>query len=203
MAKLDTLTDPFDQNTLNGTKWSQFTGGSATMGYNSTGATMTYPASTTSSTDGDISSNSSYDLTDSYALLQVLSTTSNANCDNTLRLYNGNNRLQIQKEGTTLYFQKVVAGSQTNIASVTYNATTHKWWRIRESSGTTYWETSPDGIAWTVQTSQATPITVTALSVLIAGTAFGTASSPGTFKWNNFNTAPASGVPTNLFFAAI
>lgn len=196
MALLSSLTDPFNQVTLNTGLWTQFTGGLATMAYAAGGATMTYPASTTSSTDGDISSNTTYDLTGNYGLLQVLSTTSDASCDNTFRLGTSTNCLQIQKEGTTLYFQKIVAGTQTNITNVAYSAVTHLWWRIREASGTTFWETSSDGLSWTAQTSQANPITITALSVLIAGTAFSAAVSPGTFKWNNFNvppTPPATG----------
>lgn len=30
-----------------------------------------------------------------------------------------------------------------------YNATTHAYWRIRESKGLIYWETSPDAVTWT------------------------------------------------------
>ncbi|MFD7185486.1 LamG-like jellyroll fold domain-containing protein [Streptomyces sp. NPDC059904] len=40
---------------------------------------------------------------------------------------------------------------------LTYNAIQHAWLRIRESSGTTYFETSTDGFAWTVRRSLPTP----------------------------------------------
>ncbi|MEV0441801.1 hypothetical protein AB0I84_35135 [Streptomyces spectabilis] len=40
---------------------------------------------------------------------------------------------------------------------LTYNPALHGWLRIRESAGTTYWETSHDGYAWTVRRSLATP----------------------------------------------
>ncbi|MEU1122125.1 LamG domain-containing protein [Streptomyces sp. NPDC005899] len=38
-----------------------------------------------------------------------------------------------------------------------YSGIDHLWLRIRESSGTVYWETSPDGWDWTVRRSLATP----------------------------------------------
>jgi hypothetical protein len=30
----------------------------------------------------------------------------------------------------------------------TYNATSQRWWQVRESAGQVYFETSPDGLAW-------------------------------------------------------
>lgn len=38
----------------------------------------------------------------------------------------------------------------TSEISVPYNSVTHAWWQIRQTSGVTYWETSPDGANWTV-----------------------------------------------------
>jgi hypothetical protein len=161
------------------------------MTYDSAGAAVVYPASTTASTDGDLSSVASYDLTGSYALMRIVST-SGTGTDNFLRLGSGANWLRIIKEDSILYFQQLVAGAQTNVASVTFNATTHACWRIRESAGTTYWETSQDGMTWNVNFSAANPIAVTSLPVVIAGVAYTTATSPGTFKFNNFNVTPSA-----------
>jgi hypothetical protein len=41
--------------------------------------------------------------------------------------------------------------------TLTYSPIDHLWLRIREASGTVYWETSPDGYTWTVRRSLATP----------------------------------------------
>lgn len=38
-----------------------------------------------------------------------------------------------------------------------YDDTDHAWLRLRETTGTLYWETSPDGFAWTVRRSAASP----------------------------------------------
>jgi hypothetical protein len=40
---------------------------------------------------------------------------------------------------------------------LTYSATDHAWLRFRETAGTLYWDTSPDGIAWTNWRTAATP----------------------------------------------
>ena len=34
-------------------------------------------------------------------------------------------------------------------AKVTYSSTAHAYWRIRESSGTVYFDVAPDGATWT------------------------------------------------------
>lgn len=74
-------------------------------------------------------------------------------------------------------------------ASVTYNATTHRWWRIREFGGTVYWDTSSDGITWTNRKTEATSgFTLTSGHVEIgAGRSAGT-SNLGYF--DNLNNAP-------------
>lgn len=41
--------------------------------------------------------------------------------------------------------------------SVLYDPAVHAWLRVRESAGTVYWETSPDGATWTVRRSLTTP----------------------------------------------
>lgn len=204
MSAMSNLWDRFDQNALNASLWSQFTGGSATFTYGPTGAQVNFPSSSTSSTDGDITSNSAYNLTGSAASLQVLSVASVTTfADNTIQLIqSAGNVLAMQVENGIIYAQKVVAGSQTNVASLTYNATTMKWWRIRESGGTIFWDYSADGLSWTNLGSVANPFAVTALTVNISGTCFQAETNPGTFKWNNFNSVPAV-ANTGVFFRFI
>ncbi|MGW5638734.1 hypothetical protein [Streptomyces sp. NPDC003832] len=45
---------------------------------------------------------------------------------------------------------------------LTYNATTHKFVRLREDGTNVYWDTSPDGTTWTNRRTLATPAWVTA-----------------------------------------
>ncbi|MEV0472799.1 LamG-like jellyroll fold domain-containing protein [Streptomyces prunicolor] len=49
-----------------------------------------------------------------------------------------------------------------------YSPIDHAWLRLREASGTLYWETSGDGFDWTVRRSLATPAWVTTDSVTLS-----------------------------------
>ena len=188
--KMETLTDSFNTGSLDTTKWTQFTGGGATISYAGNNVNVAYPASSTSSTDGDIVSNNPYTLISSYAILQVPTVPSSlTSADAELRLrIDANNYVRWVYEGGTLFAQQNVLGVRSTLTSFAYNATNHAWWRIRESGGTTFWDTSIDGIAWTNQTSTANPITLTGLKALIAGTCFQNESNPGNFIFDNFNT---------------
>lgn len=202
MAVLGTLKDLFTSSALNTQLWTQFTGGSATMSYSGPGAAVVFPGTTSSSTDGDLSSATTYSLISSQALMSVTSVSgaSAANTDCVLRLKaDASNYVQIFYEAGTIFFSKVVATVQTNITSTAYSAATHAWWQIRESSGTTYWETSKDGLTWTTQTSQANPITLTALTVVIGGISFGVDTNATSFRFRFFNTPSTRSAVGNSF----
>lgn len=81
-------------------------------------------------------------------------------------------------------------GAVTTLASITYDATAHAWWRIRESAGTTYFDTSPDGSSWTNRWSAASPVAYDSmLAQAGAGTGSGTA---GNAYVADFNVPPAT-----------
>lgn len=106
---------------------------------------------------------------------------------------------------------KKVAGSNTIINSGTYNAAVHKYFRIRESLGTIFYDYSVDGINWINFASTSNPFSIT--SVIIGqqvGTSM-TEAGTATATFANFNFLPTNngqqftdnflqaqgGVPTN------
>lgn len=199
MALMGTLRDPFVSSGLNTNLWTAFTGGSATLSYGN-GATCNFPASSTSSTDGDITSATTYDLTGSYASMQVPAVPANAtSADAQLQMkIDANNFLRFVKEGSTLYAQKKVVTVQATVASATYDPVAHLWWQIRESGGTIYWDTSKDGETWTNFTTFINVLTISTITVLIAGTCFQNETSPGSFTWRFFNSNDSSGPYNHL-----
>lgn len=59
------------------------------------------------------------------------------------------NGYQISVSGTSIAFVYVYRGTPTGVVSITYNATNHLWWRIRESAGYVVTaEVSADGSSW-------------------------------------------------------
>lgn len=216
MAKVETLTDLFNSTLINTVPWFVTQNGSAVVTESSSGANCAYPASSTSSTDGDIFSNSTYDLTNSYAYLHVITVpSSGTNADALMEITSSGgtgNMARWVYEGGTLYAQWAVGFAFNTVFSVAYSSTTHAWWRIREgtgagaggTAGTIYWDTAPDASGqpgtWVNRGSVATSsITggITTLGVLIGGVCFEAETSPGNFKWNNLNTFPGAGGGVN------
>lgn len=64
-----------------------------------------------------------------------------------------NNQLSWCITGNTIQAQQKIGGTQTTLQTASYNASQQKYFRIRESAGTVYWEYSADNHAWTVLTS--------------------------------------------------
>ena len=87
----------------------------------------------------------------------------------------------------TLYLRKTTAAGGINDVTVAWNANM-KFWRIREASGTIYWETSPDCNTWTVQRSEATDTTIGlgAMQAQLLGYNSGS-GAPGVILFSNFN----------------
>jgi hypothetical protein len=85
---------------------------------------------------------------------------------------------------------KVVAGVETQLQSATYSSTTHKYFRIYESGGSIFFDTSPDGANWTNFTSEVASFPLTALYIgQSAGTETAQASTTSAV-FDNFYFGP-------------
>jgi hypothetical protein len=98
---------------------------------------------------------------------------------------------------TTLRARRWVNGSATEIASTAYSNTTHRWWRVIETGGSTLWQTSPDGTTWTTLGSVATStlaglgISITRLRAGLGAGHFQADANPGTALFDNLNSGAA------------
>jgi hypothetical protein len=200
MAKIETLIDPFNQSSLNTGLWTESLAGGATTTYGATGAQVNFPASTTSSTDGHITSNNTYDLTGSSVSVHVIASPSTGSTSSLLQVMtDANNYFWWIKQGTGFYAQRMKAGVGGSVINIGYNSVTHAWWKISESGGTITWWTSPDGVTWTSQATYVHGMTITAMNVRFQGSTFAIVSNPGIFKWNNLNIAPSNGAFFGFF----
>jgi hypothetical protein len=184
VAKTETFQDNFDDNSIDPTKWNNLDGSQIVETNYELEITNTL-----STTFYEIQSVNQYDLTSSYVFVKLV-------VDNPALLYNdpsflvfidGDNYLVFLIESNVLYAQYYSGGTQHPVSNVAYNATNHKWLRMRESGGTTYWDTSPDGLTWTNFTSAGNPIVLTSVYISLGS---GTYSVSGvtTARFDNLNT---------------
>lgn len=75
---------------------------------------------------------------------------------------------QISPVTGTLRCESAVGYFDAGATVLTYAPYSHSWLRLREASGTLYWETSPDGYSWTVRRTLATPAWVTSQAVTLS-----------------------------------
>lgn len=195
MALLDTLTDNFNDASIDGAKWGTFTDSGTTIVET---AVLTFtPASSTVNSQGVLFSNTTYDLTGSYGLCHVTSVCpTNVNNFITLKL-DGSNEIQWKIDGGTLRAHKKIANVESDVLTTTYNSTTHAWLRMRESGGTFFFDYSSNGVTWTNFTSLANPFSITSLQVVIGVFEFSSQASPGTFVIDDWNIP---GVATSQSF---
>ncbi|MGW0785748.1 LamG-like jellyroll fold domain-containing protein [Streptomyces sp. NPDC002913] len=77
-----------------------------------------------------------------------------------------------------------VGGADAGGVNLTYSPIDHAWLRVRETSGTVYMETSPDGWDWTVRRSAATPAWVGTDMVQVEFAATRTGGTPDVIEWD-------------------
>jgi hypothetical protein len=185
------FSDNFDDNSLDTVKWSSASAGSATVAEQSARIELAMPASATSASLARIFGNDYFDLTGSGCVINVVQAylvTTSADAFFELCQLKGFERLGFLIEAGTLYAQKRVANTNTNLANIAYNATTMAWLRIRESAGTSYWDYSTDSVTWTNLFSVANPITVTSLNVRLSGACFQNETNAGTYIIGSVNS---------------
>lgn len=190
MAKMETLRDDFGSGALVTAKWDNSTPGVAVAssrceiveGYSQ----FTILATTTL-----------FDLNGSYfsakvdpgSLFAADTRILDISVANFPAVYPG---FRLVSDGTLdLEFRWVVDGSET-ITNIPYDPTNHAWFRIRESGGTVYWETSPNGVSWVVRRSVSHSST-TALGAVKPSIGVQSFATGNVIYVDNVNVAPNPG----------
>lgn len=189
--------DDFNDNSLSTAKWSEWTPGNVTE----SGGQLRIPSVTASDSWLGMQSVSAWNLTGSYFHIEVphiLTGLNGAYTDmqlaiddnHTITMFTFNNQLSAEYQ---------VNGVWSSLGSVTYNSTLHRWWRIRESGGTLYYEHSPNGIDWNLLVSTPNPFAVTALHInLFIGLVSANATTD-TAIFDNLNTLPILSTPRGQY----
>lgn len=200
MAATSSIVDDFS-GTLNTTRWPAnnqvtVTGGQAVL---------------TCNTDyADLSSAFSYTFDSAYAKVTPAAANggTTGNCYLRMALVaNG------QADGTflgivcdtiegTIYFQKAVGYWDNNGPGITYNATTHAWWKIALSGTNVVFSTSPDGTTWTARYTTARPSYYNSSSFQLTFEAHRDSGTANTAIVDNVNTTSSVTVVTGALAAS-
>ena len=89
-----------------------------------------------------------------------------------LLLFAGADQVAMVREETGLLMHFRSAAGVTASRTVANDVTAQRHWRVRESGGTVFWETSPDRVTWTQRHSAASPIDLTSLRLELAAGRF-------------------------------
>lgn len=140
--------------------------------------------------------NTPYALVGSSAVIELVQTL-NQGAGGTYTYFNLNrdssNKVTFDVRGAGLLTaRRTIAGTETQITSTTYNPTTHRWLRMREDTGTLYWDYSSDGVSWTNFTSVTVASTFPVVSVYPELGAGWTGTETGTAIFDNLNLAPSA-----------
>ena len=189
---ISTLTDSFHGTLLGTTKWGGVFG---TVSESSSGVTITNAAHYTSF--GGFTSNSFYDLTGDQATTHLVDAGNQAIASWDVR------PVMLSLDSTHAVWWDLQAnvlrawvpdGSGGFIAlsgTLAYSAGVHNYFRIREASGTTYWDWSTDGVSWTNFKSTANPFSMTSVQVLIAAGETANEATGTAATFDNFNIIPS------------
>jgi hypothetical protein len=72
-----------------------------------------------------------------------------------------------------------------------YNTATDQWWRLREDDGAVFFETAPDGLAWTPRAQIPTPFSVDHVEIALGARTFGgTIDGAGNAEFRCYNVPP-------------
>jgi hypothetical protein len=186
---MQTLQDNFSVNDLP-TLWGNSYGGQSVSG-----GQCELPCTTSYS---QVGSTNAYDLTNSYAYCKMTPDQGGAGYECDLALSTdgyGQTGYLLGYESGDLKAQTVISGVFTGVGSTAYDPVAHAWLRIRESGGTVYYDTAPDGKTWTNQWTSGEPTLITALYAGVY-TGYYSAGSDGISYVDNFNVIELTLVTT-------
>lgn len=185
---MDQFIDNFDDNSIDTVKWLA-AGSPYTISEQSGQLWLT---TTTASGENWLEAKTNYSMVGSYMMCEIIDAGNQSLAS--LDVY----PILFEILAVTFVSFHIKAGtiyarhSSINKASAVYNNTTHRWLRIREASGTLYWEYSANGTVWSTLYSEATGLTVTSVKAYVMDVSAGAEGSTTIVKIDNFNIVPAN-----------
>ncbi|MBB4635548.1 vanadium-dependent haloperoxidase [Longimicrobium terrae] len=183
MAKAHTLVDNFNDNAVDNVKW--LVNGSD--GLFETNRRVEIRPLTDQPGLYAYTSRAAYDLTDSEFRVQLIRPLTGPATTGLDAMISGNDLLAIWVGQGELTCGQVVNGAYRRLEHIPYDAAEHRWLRLRERAGITFWEASPDGEDWTTVHQAPNPIPLTAVMGRFGAQVFVRTPAAGFAVFDNFN----------------
>ena len=187
LSQTETLTDNFNDNSIDTAKWE--TQGNGTVAESDAKIIITPVNNTTGTTL--LGSNEAHSLIGSYTQVKCLQS-ANVNCDTSLEI--------VEPTFTYAYLMTLSGGilyavswALGNLAQINYDSTTMAYWRIRESSGTIYWEYSQYGTSnsWATLYSGSSAGWESVVLQRLFVNEWASTPTPGAAWFDDFNITPS------------
>lgn len=198
---LGDLADDFDDNVVDAAKWPSSYGT-----YSETGGRARVTCDTNYNA---YASASGYTLEDSQARVQVYPPAdAGATAEAWAQLLITSSTpgtdaiIEVNAATSQLTMAVRVGYSDPGLTSLTYDATAHAWMRIREETGSLYWETSADGLTWTTRRTETSPAWVSDTTLQVQLICHRDGGTPDYAEFDNFNITPPS-VPAGTLLETI
>jgi hypothetical protein len=186
MAKVHTFVEDFNDNTADTAKWWVF-GDAREINRR----LECRQASSAANSYAGYTAKGTFDLTSSMLWIELVRGPRMGQAR--LRAYlSEGNELSIGLVDGLLRCEQQVNGAYLVFLTAPYDPQVHRWLRLRERSGRVYWETSPDGCAWTTLYDNPAPFAVTAVSPGIFTGTYEPVPAPGLAIFDNLNVAETS-----------
>jgi hypothetical protein len=189
------LSDDFNDNSLDATKWYEWTAGDVSE----TGQALNITSTTAASYKG-MDSVSTGDLTGLTAYVEVAHILTGLTSAGTYfqLTADASNNINIYVNSADITASKTDGGVYSTVSAIPYNPAVHRWWRIRESGGVIYYDYSASGFIWVNFTSTTVNFSVKALMVSLFIGTDGANTLTDTAIFDNFNVAPVASADITL-----
>ncbi|MEW2164429.1 hypothetical protein AB0912_15755 [Streptomyces sp. NPDC007084] len=194
MPSLAGLQEPFTGPTLNTTLWNNVSAGAATLNPAAGILTLAQPTSGTNT----FGTTSTWTGTSSsvYAQIGAVPNGNGATATIVKLLVDANNSIAMRVRAGVFELARQTAGTTVVTTLPAYDPDAHRWWRLREQSGTWYAEASQDPFNWTILGSTAYTWSAAALQFQFQTSASATELAGQVATIANINST--LGTPFNL-----
>jgi hypothetical protein len=98
----------------------------------------------------------------------------------------------LENGGFQLVSEQSDGGATSIYLTEAYDGAKDLWWRLREASGTVYFDTAPDGVTWTTRGTTPDPFPLADVNIFLGAGAYRALANPGQASFQCYNVPAAT-----------